>query len=60
MVVAGQLPTNHASKIEYEIVANQAGGTYTVAGSYNTTDMVSTYLYQLYKQYYDELFKIKY
>ena len=42
MVVAGQLPSQRADKIEYEIVANQAGGTYTVSGSYNTSNMVIT------------------
>ena len=42
MVVAGQLPTYPSDKLEYEIIANQAGGTYSVSGSYNATDMVNT------------------
>ena len=42
MVVAGQLPNNPTRNIlEYEIVANQAGGKYMVTGSHNTTSMVS-------------------
>ena len=40
MVVAGQLPTKRADKIEYEIVASQAGGEYSVSGTYNTSSMV--------------------
>ena len=40
MVVAGQLPKKRADKIEYEIVASQAGGAYSVSGTYNTSSMV--------------------
>ena len=40
MVVAGQLPKKRADKIEYEIVASQAGGSYSVSGSYNTSSTV--------------------
>ena len=41
MVVAGQLPTYPSDKLEYEIIANQAGGSYSVSGFYNTTNMVN-------------------
>ena len=41
MVVAGQLPNHPSQKLQYEIIANQAGGKYVVSGSHNTTSMVS-------------------
>ena len=40
MVVAGQLPSDAAKSIEYEIVANQANGQYTASGTYDTSNMV--------------------
>ena len=42
MIVAGQLPNHPSENLQYEIVANQAGGKYVVTGSHNTTSMVNT------------------
>ena len=40
MVVAGRLPDYPPKLLEYEIVANQADGKYSVSGSYDTENMV--------------------
>ena len=44
MVVAGRLPDYPSKLLEYEIVANQADGKYSVAGSYNTTNRVCIFV----------------
>ena len=41
MVVAGQLPNHPSGKLQYEIIANQAGGKYVVSGSQSTNSMVN-------------------
>ena len=43
MVVAGRLPDYPPKLLEYEIVANQADGKYSVSGSYDTENMVCTF-----------------